>query len=61
MNKRVVEVMKALYELGGDAIEIPSRFERPIPEPGPEGKTPQWFKAVKKAQKTNRVRLYTIF
>jgi len=37
-------------------IEIPPRFSTSVPEPGDEGKTPQWFKAVKRVQKTNAVR-----
>ena len=47
--------MKAVWELGGGLVEIPPRYEKTLPEPGPEGKTPQWFRAVKKTQKLNKV------
>lgn len=56
INKRVLEVVEALWELGGDMAEIPPRFDAPLPEPGPEGRTPHWIRAVRRVRKMNAVR-----
>eukprot|EP01125_Pyxidicula_operculata_P001714 TRINITY_DN1153_c0_g1_i2.p1 TRINITY_DN1153_c0_g1~~TRINITY_DN1153_c0_g1_i2.p1 ORF type:complete len:643 (+),score=114.58 TRINITY_DN1153_c0_g1_i2:60-1988(+) len=53
INKRLLDICDSIWELGGGMVEIPPRFEIPAPEPGPEGKTPQWAKAVKRINKTN--------
>lgn len=36
--------------------EIPPRFDAPVPEPGPEGRTPQWIRTVRRVRKMNAVR-----
>eukprot|EP01127_Copromyxa_protea_P018049 TRINITY_DN5595_c0_g1_i1.p1 TRINITY_DN5595_c0_g1~~TRINITY_DN5595_c0_g1_i1.p1 ORF type:complete len:970 (-),score=195.17 TRINITY_DN5595_c0_g1_i1:17-2752(-) len=53
LNKRIVEIMETIWYLGGDMVEVPPRFDLEPPQPGPEGQTPQWFKAVKRTEKTN--------
>lgn len=70
VNQRVLDVVEALWELGGDNCEIPPRFDTKLPPVGEEGivigcyawlrslivgKTPQWFKETRKIRKLNSV------
>eukprot|EP01126_Amoeba_proteus_P001761 TRINITY_DN10534_c0_g1_i10.p1 TRINITY_DN10534_c0_g1~~TRINITY_DN10534_c0_g1_i10.p1 ORF type:complete len:702 (-),score=142.88 TRINITY_DN10534_c0_g1_i10:30-1925(-) len=53
INKRLAQIVEVIWQLGGDMVEIPSRFDVDPPVPGPEGQTPEWYKAYKKVEKLN--------
>lgn len=53
VNKDVYNVIKQAWAEGGAVADIPSRSDLPLPVPGPEGKTPQWYKQLQRIQTEN--------
>jgi len=53
INQDVYNVVKQAWAEGGAVADIPSRSDLPLPVPGPEGKTPQWYKQLQRIQTEN--------
>ena len=53
INKDVYNVIKQAWSEGGAVADVPSRSDLPLPVPGPEGKTPQWYKQLQRIQVEN--------
>jgi DNA-directed RNA polymerase len=54
INQFVLDVVKEVWRRGGNLAEIPDRRDKPFPLPlPPEGKSPAWFKRLRKIQQQN--------
>lgn len=53
INKDVYNVIKQAWSEGGAVADIPSRADLPLPVPGPEGKSPQWYRQIQRIQTEN--------
>ena len=53
INKDVYNVIKQAWSEGGSVADIPSRSDLPLPVPGPEGKSPAWYKQLQRIQTEN--------
>lgn len=53
INKDVYNVIKQAWAEGGAVADIPSRTDLPLPVPGVEGKSPQWYKQIQRIQTEN--------